>query len=506
MPGDTVEMGFCNGFLYTRLRPLISPDRATTKLPPTPVLWLAVRLHPEMRRRAKRAATALEERPWRKVAREWGDEIRPRLERENAELQAVDVEALDDVALVDHIDRMLDRCRQLYDLHFYLHAFDLGPIGRLLAGCEQWGIPAVEVIPALAGASPSTSAPAQALDRLRALVKDVQPRPRTVEGLKAVSAEVAGLVDEYLARRGRMLVTRYDLDGATLEEQPDVLLATVFDGTAATSDDERVAALTAAVRARVPEAERGEFDERLAEARASMDLRDDNGPNTVGLPVGILRYALLELGRRLAGRGRVHDAVHVLELGRDEVVAVGRGATSPTAEELAARAAERARQARLDPPLRLGPVEATPPLTILPPLQREMIEIVQTVMVHLGMAGDERAAQPGDSLAGSGVGTESYEGTARVADTPEDALAAMEPGDVLVVRFTTPAFNTVLTLAGAVVTAEGALLSHAAVMARELGIPAVIGASGALTDIPDGSRVEVDPVAGRVRVLSGAPR
>jgi pyruvate,water dikinase len=79
----------------------------------------------------------------------------------------------------------------------------------------------------------------------------------------------------------------------------------------------------------------------------------------------------------------------------------------------------------------------------------------------------------------------------------------MEPGDVLVVRFTTPAYNTVLSIAGAIVTATGALLSHAAVMARELGIPAVIGASGAL-DIPDGASVEVDPVSGLVRVLAEA--
>jgi pyruvate,water dikinase len=77
----------------------------------------------------------------------------------------------------------------------------------------------------------------------------------------------------------------------------------------------------------------------------------------------------------------------------------------------------------------------------------------------------------------------------------------MEPGDVLVVPCTTPAFNMVLTLAGAIVTAEGGALSHAAVLARELGIPAVVGAPGALHEIPDGATVEVDPVAGTVRVV-----
>jgi pyruvate,water dikinase len=55
-------------------------------------------------------------------------------------------------------------------------------------------------------------------------------------------------------------------------------------------------------------------------------------------------------------------------------------------------------------------------------------------------------------------------------------------------------------MAGAIVTEEGGLLCHAAVIARELGLPAVIGARGAMS-IPDRSTLEVDPTAGRVRVL-----
>ena len=65
----------------------------------------------------------------------------------------------------------------------------------------------------------------------------------------------------------------------------------------------------------------------------------------------------------------------------------------------------------------------------------------------------------------------------------------------------TPAYNTILPLAGAVVTAEGGPLSHAAVLARELGIPAVVGVTGAHT-IPDGATIEVDPTAGEVRILT----
>jgi pyruvate,water dikinase len=57
-------------------------------------------------------------------------------------------------------------------------------------------------------------------------------------------------------------------------------------------------------------------------------------------------------------------------------------------------------------------------------------------------------------------------------------------------------------MAGAIVTGEGGLLCHAAVIARELGLPAVIGATDAMDLIPDGATIEVDPEAGTVRVLS----
>jgi phosphoenolpyruvate synthase/pyruvate phosphate dikinase len=71
----------------------------------------------------------------------------------------------------------------------------------------------------------------------------------------------------------------------------------------------------------------------------------------------------------------------------------------------------------------------------------------------------------------------------------------------LVVPFTTPMNNVVLPLAGALVATEGGPLSHAAFLARELGIPAVVGAKGAL-DLEDGTTVRVDP-ANTVVILDG---
>jgi pyruvate,water dikinase len=71
-----------------------------------------------------------------------------------------------------------------------------------------------------------------------------------------------------------------------------------------------------------------------------------------------------------------------------------------------------------------------------------------------------------------------------------------------VAPYTAPTYNAVLSMAGAIVTEQGGLLCHAAVIARELDLPAVIGAASAMSRIPDGATVEVDPVAGRVTVLT----
>jgi len=499
MPAETLDVAFVRGFMYTRLRPLISPNRAATKLPPAPVLKVAVRIHPGMRRLAKQAAAAIVAKPWLRKVDEWQRVIRPRLERTNEELLAVDVGALDDDQLADHVDRLIAYCRENFELHFYLHTFDLGPIGFLLAECERWGIDAAEVIPALSGASPATSAPARILAELRLLVAASGTTPKTLDDVRASSPEAAALLDQYFARRGRMMVTRYDLDGRTLEEQPDLVLGALLAGGDGAADEADAAEVAERLRERVPAAERALFDERLADARATMDLRDDNGPNTVELPVGILRYALLvDQGKGSAPEG-IGAPDRTFELLPNEIVPFVRTGAGPSRDALDDRARRRHADAALTPPAVLGPTELTPPLAVLSASHQTFIAAVQTVLDHMGMkVGDERA---GSRMQGAGVGNEPYRGTARVASTPEEALDAMNPGDVLVVRFTTPAFNTVLMIAGAVVTTEGALLSHAAVMARELGIPAVIGAEGALEEIPDGAQVEVDPVAGVVKVL-----
>jgi pyruvate,water dikinase len=83
----------------------------------------------------------------------------------------------------------------------------------------------------------------------------------------------------------------------------------------------------------------------------------------------------------------------------------------------------------------------------------------------------------------------------------DEALASLEPGDVLVAPYTAPTYNAVLAIAGALVVEEGGLLCHAAVIARELGLPAVVGAREAMHRIKDGAVVEVDPARGTVALI-----
>ncbi|MCP5027081.1 MAG: pyruvate kinase, partial [Actinomycetia bacterium] len=123
--------------------------------------------------------------------------------------------------------------------------------------------------------------------------------------------------------------------------------------------------------------------------------------------------------------------------------------------------------------------------------------VTDAVLACVSMLEKEPGGKP---LEGMGIGDRAYTGRARLASQPEDILATFAPGDILVAAWTAPTFNSVIASAGAMVVEEGGLLCHAAVIARELGVPAVIGATGALSMIEEGATVTVDPVAGRVTI------
>jgi rifampicin phosphotransferase len=499
-PLETMEVRFVHGKMYRRLVPLVGADR-TGPPPPRAALWLATRMHPAFRRRDRLARKTLAERPYLADIDGWLGGERDAWVDRNLGFQAIDPAVLDDRGLARHLETLDEHLVAGSTRHHQLHGSDLGPIGDLLAHGQQWGLDPVALMDLLRGASPATGEGRIHGGRIADALAAAGTDPATITSLHEVRAvpAAAKALDEYLELFGWRVVTTYDVDGLTTGELPGATCALIracaADVAAPIDADPSV------LRALVPPAERDRFDELLDDARRAYGMRDDNGPLTVEWPIGLLRRSYLEAGRRLAERGRLADASHVFELDTPEVVAALRGALEPSAAEAAGRAGERAREAAALAPNVLGPPNPPPDTSLFPPGIRRVMNIIVAAVANLEV--DLQVAA--NDLRGLGIGSGVYRGVARVATDPDEVLEAMEPGDVLVAPWTAPTYNAVLTIAGAVVVQEGGLLCHAAVMARELGIPAVIGCRRAMEIIGDGDAVEVDPEAGEVRIVSTVP-
>lgn len=106
---------------------------------------------------------------------------------------------------------------------------------------------------------------------------------------------------------------------------------------------------------------------------------------------------------------------------------------------------------------------------------------------------------PAGALIGLPVSTGVVEGRARVVRRLEDA--ALEDGDILITAFTDPSWTPLFVSIKGLVTEVGGLMTHGAVIAREYGLPAVVGVDGATRRIADGQRIRVDGTAGTVELL-----
>ena len=501
---DTLDMQFVNGACYRRLVPLVGAAKDTGKVPPKPVLWLATRLHPEFRRREKQARSTMENRSFLDDIRAWNQRERGQWRAENLALQAIDPASLDDAALAQHLGHLDQHLVKGWRRHHQLHGSDLGPIGDLLAHAKQWGLDLTAVMGLLRGASPATVDAARHGTKMAEALRagGVDPEAvSSVEEIRSVPAAGAALVD-YLDEFGWRLISNYDFEGLTLNEVPAAVFAIIRRAAVANAseptNDGAHHTRVAEIRSQVSDP--ALFEELLDSARQAYGVRDDNGPLTWEWPAGLTRRAYLEAGSRLGANGRLLDASHVFELDIPELAALLAGAASPTADELADRASHRDWEATLEAPDLLGPTPAEPDLSPLPPGIRRTMGLILTAVTML----DPDPAQADTVLSGLGIGTKPYTGRAQVADDANRAIQDMKPGDVLVAPWTAPSYNAVLSIAGGVVVQEGGLLCHAAVMARELDIPAVVGCTGAMSEIHTGDLVEIDPVAGVVRIVSPA--
>jgi pyruvate,water dikinase len=117
-----------------------------------------------------------------------------------------------------------------------------------------------------------------------------------------------------------------------------------------------------------------------------------------------------------------------------------------------------------------------------------------------GIFGESTARNESRLVRGFGVSAGKAEGIARVVEDV-NGFGKLQQGDILVTRATTAAFNVVLPLLAGIVTDRGGTLSHSAIVAREYGIPAVVGSRDATRIIPDGARIRIDGNLGEALVL-----
>lgn len=290
-----------------------------------------------------------------------------------------------------------------------------------------------------------------------------------------------------------------------LDEDRDLLLATSLSVPTLGERPELVVDLLRRYLARRPTVDGsgpGMLPESMASraegARLAHRWRDETG-RAIVLWLGLVRRAALEAGRRLSVMGTLAEADDVLHLTVDEL-----SSALVSGEDQRPLAGERANafaNAPKTPPAAVGTPPSGPPpgADQLPPAAQRHMRRVQWYTARLGPDPRPTTGDPSE-LVGVGAAPGTQEGRARIVDGPDD-FASIDDGDIIVCSTTSPMWNAVLALASAVVCETGGFVSHAALIARELGIPAVVGVAGARGRIADGSMVRVDGSAGRVDLI-----
>ena len=206
-----------------------------------------------------------------------------------------------------------------------------------------------------------------------------------------------------------------------------------------------------------------------------------------------MRQVTLEIGRRLESNGAISNSADVFMLTGDEILeAASAGLQGDLKPTVAERQAEMERWAKLDAPLMLGTDYGPPPEN---PVTRTLGKFFN----YGPRPGEADEAQPG-VLQGVSGSAGKVTGTARVILKLSDA-GRLSPGEILVTVTTSPPWTPLFATAGGIVTDTGGPLSHCAIVAREYGLPATVGTGQATKVIKDGQKIEVDGVAGTVRIL-----
>lgn len=447
----------------------------------------------------------------------WEEEWRPWLLRRRDELGRIDLTTVDDAALEDHLGEVVAFLFAATDVHMLLHASNALMLGELTFACRDLlGWSEQQVFDLVSGLSAASTEPGQRLARLAELARS-RPAVRVllddpasaVAKLHAADPEFKSAFQGYLRDFGDRAV-RYEVIDPTIGECPELLLRLVRNQIARAYDPVAVAArlasrqaeTRAAARATLAErhpAERERFERLLDRAERFYPVREDNEVWTQSVPLALVRRALLEVGRRLAGAGTVAEVDDVFFLTLPEArhaLAHGGDLTGP----VSTRRADRTWALTHPGPASYGPPPDPPDLSGLPPAARFVHEATAWVIDRIlsSATNDRRQGRP--VIEGTAASSGRYTGSARVV-RHEDELDKVQPGDVLVCPATSPAWSPVFPSIGALVTDTGGILSHAAIIAREFAIPTVVATGNATDLFADGQTLTVDGDSGRVEAV-----
>jgi phosphohistidine swiveling domain-containing protein len=244
-----------------------------------------------------------------------------------------------------------------------------------------------------------------------------------------------------------------------------------------------------AVLSRVKGLNRWAFTKTLRWAQSLAEVREDALAD-IGLGYPVLRRILRELGGRLVDVRALEHPDDVFWLRQEEleqaVAALERGDVLP---RMFVRIRERRAFSR-------AAKRVTPP-PVLPASVKKVMGFNVEGIVAAG-----ESSHTGDTIKGVGTSAGQVTASACVLHDPED-FGQMQLGCVLVARITTPAWTPLFVMAAAVVTDVGGPLSHGSIVAREYGIPAVMGTGVATRRIRSGQVITVDGSAGVVTLAEG---
>ena len=341
--------------------------------------------------------------------------------------------------------------------------------------------------------------------RVREMAKVAAVRPElaavlreapVAEALRVVRRypEFSALYDAYLEKFGDRCLEELKLESETLHDDPLVLLRNIGEvarGASAASTPNADVSIAGEAEGKMCAALSGSPVRRwtlfwlMRQARKRVRNRENLRFERTRL-FGMIRRLFLEAGRRLHAIGRLDDARDIFYVEFGEILAFSDGtATSTDLRSLAALRKKEFGQ------YREGPVPANRFET------RGPVYYAQTYRSNEPSGALEAG---GEERKGLGCCPGVARGVARVVRDPKQAR--LTSGCILVADHTDPGWIMLFPSASGLLVERGSLLSHSAIVARELGIPAVISIPGLLDWLRDGDEVELDGAAGIVRRIT----